>query len=78
MDTPKNIYLLLKSKFISVSPSILNNTLDSLPENSTVVFDGSNTNEFDKEALSLIYQFRKNALIKKVQVYFIKIPELVI
>lgn len=78
MGTPKIIYLRLKSKFKLSSPEVLEETLKTLPEYSTVTIDGSNTEEFDKEALSFLHKFRESALVKKIEVYFIQIPGLAI
>jgi MFS superfamily sulfate permease-like transporter len=49
-------------------------TLDHLPDNSTVVIDGSKSQNIDMDVLEIIHDFKKTAELKNIRLELIKIP----
>jgi MFS superfamily sulfate permease-like transporter len=50
-------------------------TLDKLPENSTVIIDGSKSHNIDLDVLEIIYNFRETAVLKGITLELRDIPE---
>lgn len=50
-------------------------TLDKLPENSTVIIDGSKSHNIDLDVLEIIYNFRETAILKGITLELRHIPE---
>jgi MFS superfamily sulfate permease-like transporter len=50
-------------------------TLDHLPDNSTVVIDGSKSNKIDMDVLEIIHDFKNTAELKKIRLELKNIPE---
>jgi MFS superfamily sulfate permease-like transporter len=50
-------------------------TLDQLPNNSTVVIDGSKSHNIDVDVLEIIHDFKSTAVLKKITLELKNIPE---
>jgi MFS superfamily sulfate permease-like transporter len=50
-------------------------TLDTLPENSSVIIDGSKSHYIDADVLEIIHDFRSTAVLKKINLELKNIPQ---
>jgi MFS superfamily sulfate permease-like transporter len=50
-------------------------TLDHLPEDSTVVIDGSKSHEIDMDVLEMIHDFKSTAELKNINLILVNIPD---
>ena len=50
-------------------------TLDHLPENSTVMIDGTRSRNIDLDVLEIIHNFKETAVLKNIELRLKAIPE---
>jgi MFS superfamily sulfate permease-like transporter len=72
----KHIVITLSEHVSFINKASLQITLNTLPEDSTVTIDGSNSEEIDFDALNIIHDFKTTAQEKNIALRLIKIPEM--
>jgi len=76
-ETDEHIITIELSEHVSfLNKANLQLTLEQLPENSTVIVDGTNSKDIDFDVLEIIYNFQQLANQKNIRLTFKKIPAL--
>ncbi len=73
---PNKMHIILFEEVSFFSKANLQKTLIHLPENSSVIIDGSKSKYIDYDVLEVLYDFCDNAKYRKVAVELINIPKL--
>lgn len=70
----EKIYIRLAEEVTFLNKASIMLTLSHLPENSSVVIDGSRSNNIDYDVLEIIQEFKTTAELKHIQLELIDIP----
>lgn len=75
-ENGRQISLRLSEHVSFLNKAGLQLTLEQLPENSTVIIDGSTSKQIDHDSLEIIHNFQNTALEKNIRLTLKDIPEL--
>ncbi len=76
IDEKNTIQIVLSEEMSFLNKGSIQKTLMELPENSSIIIDGSKSKYIDYDVLEVIYDFCENARYKKINVELINIPKI--
>lgn len=75
-DGTKSVEIKLSENVTFLNKANIQNTLASLPENSEIIIDGSDTYNYDKDVLEIMHDFQISAKERNIKVKYINVPNI--
>ncbi len=75
LQTGEKITIHLAEDVTFLNKGSIAHTLDQLPDNSSVIIDGSKSHSIDMDVIEIIHDFKSSAKLKKITVELKNIPE---
>jgi len=77
-DDPNTIHIMLAEEVSFLNKGALMNALNKIPNDKTIIIDGSNSKSIDYDVLEVIENFKVNAEKRNISVKTIKIPRVLL